>query len=1004
MILSAGWKRAVPIAVLVLPLLVGLSSTAAAQAQSTPAKATAQAKDQQAKPDQKVTQAEAEGVVRTKEEVTVTGTMIPRKDLTSLSPVAVVTPDEVTTQPASRIEDLIQQLPQVFAAQNSTISNGASGTATVDLRYLGPTRTLPLLNGRRMASGDAFATSPDLNFIPTALVKRVDVLTGGASSVYGADAVSGVVNFVMDTEFEGFRGEVHWNGFQHNNNDATAASINQARNFSYPTGSIWNYGGANFNLAVGGKFGDGKGHATAYVDYRDIGSITKDQRDYTNCSVSSLGATGPACGGSSTSPTGRFFTDDGRSWTVDPTTGNTFIPWNTSKYAFNFAPYNFMQRNDRRWSGGGFAHYKFSDAIEPYAEVMLMDDYSDAQIAPSGDFGNTLTINCDNPMMSEQERAIVCTNNGYGPSDTAGLQILRRNVEGGPRANQIRHTNWRLLGGMRGDINPTWSYDVYGMVAQVSSPQNYVNDLSVSRIADALNVVGTPGDPSTWSCASGNAGCVPWDVFSKGGVTQAAAGYISLPLILDSGTQTKVFNGTLRADLGRSGVKLASATEGLSIALGVEAREESLYVKPDDNYALGNGAGQGGPTLPVSGSYTTREAFGEALIPLVQDRSGAQDLSLELGYRFANYKAEGQGAKNNSSYKTLLSWAPVGGFKLRGGFNRAVRSPNVQELFAPQGLGLGGSEDICAGASPAYTSAQCQNTGMTAAQYGRVSENSAGQYNTFGGGNPDLNVETAKTWTGGFVWTPKSVTGLALTADYYDIKIDSTIGNLPADSIVKTCAVTGDPTLCGLVHRDQFGSLWRTPNGYTITTNQNIGKLRARGIDASASYPWNLGSAGFINFAIIGSSMLESRLTNPLLNYDCAGYFGNTCGDPSPGWRHRARVTWNTNFKASFTLGWRFTSHVTVDAASPESDLGNPGAIDQYKANGSYDIPAYNFFDVVAGYSVTPKLRLTAGCNNILDKEPPLGSGFTGNDYGPGFHGTYDPLGRSVYANLQFEF
>ena len=997
---STGWNRALAATLLVLPLLFGLTSLAVAEEQAQPAPAGAQ----QAKSDEKAAKAEAESAYRLKEEVTVTGTMIPRKDLTSLSPVTVVEPEEVTYQGTGRVEDLIQQMPQVFASQNSTITNGASGTAVIDLRYLGPQRTLVLLNGRRMASGDAFATSADLNFIPSALVKRADILTGGASSVYGADAVSGVVNFVLDTEFTGFRGEVHWNGFQHNNNDAIAAEINKARNFSYPTGSIWNYGGVNFNLAVGGKFGEGKGHASAFVDYRDIGDITKDQRDYTNCSVSALGATGPACGGSSTSPTGRFFTDDGKSWTVDPATGNTFIPWSSAKYAFNYAPYNFMQRNDKRWSGGGFAHYKFNDSIEPYAEIMLMEDYSDAQIAPSGDFGNTLTINCNNPMMSPQEYAIVCANNGYGPNDTAGLQILRRNVEGGARANQIRHTNWRLLSGIRGDINKTWSYDLYGMDAQVSSPQSYVNDLSVTRIADALNVVGTPGDPSTWQCASGNPGCVPYNPFTKGGVTQAATNYISLPLILDSGTETKMLNGTLKGDLGKSGVKLGSATEGIGLVGGFEVRKESLFITPDDNYRAGNGAGQGGPTLPINGSYTTKELFAEGLIPLVQDKGGAQDVSLELGYRYANYTPTGQSSKNNSSYKTLLSWSPVAGFKLRGGYNRAVRSPNVVELFTAQGIGLGGTEDICAGASPTYSPAQCQRTGVSAAQYGHVSENSAAQYNTLGGGNPLLDVEKANTWTGGFVWTPKSITGLALTVDYYDIKIDSTIGALGADSVIKTCATTGDPTLCGLIHRDQFGSLWRTPDGYTITTQQNIGKLKARGVDVSASYPWNLGGAGYITFTLIGSTMLESRLTNPLINYDCAGFFGNTCGDPSSKWRHRARASWNTKFGATFSVNWRFTNHVLVDAASSEPDLGNPGSIAQYKANGSYEIPSWNLFDLAIAYKVKEKLRLTVGCNNIADKEPPLGSGMSPNDYGPGFHGTYDPLGRSLYANLQFEF
>jgi iron complex outermembrane recepter protein len=1003
---------------LAVPLLLGLSLQVVAQEQSKPdekkadqakpdqTKQTDQAKEQTPEEKARAEKAEKEGKVRVFEEVTVTGSMIPRKDLTSLSPITVVEPAEVTYQGTGRVEDLIQQLPQVYAAQNATISNGASGTATVDLRYLGAVRTLVLLNGRRLPSGDAFATSPDLNFLPAALVKRVDILTGGASSVYGADAVSGVVNFVMDTEFEGFRGEANWNGFQHNNSNAIAQQINQARGFTYPTGSVWNYGGVNFDLAVGGRFGENKGHATAFVDYRDIGDITKDERDYTNCSVLSPGATGPSCGGSSTSPTGRFFTDDGKSWTVDPATGNTFVPWDSSKYLFNYAPYNFMQRNDRRWSGGGFAHYTVNDSFQPYAEVMVMEDYSDAQIAPSGDFGNTLTINCDNPMMSAQERAIVCTNNGYGPSDIAGLQILRRNVEGGPRVSQLRHTSYRLLSGVRGDINPTWSYDAYGMLAQVSSPQRYANDLSVRNLNDALNVVGSPGDPSTWQCASGNPSCAPWDVFSKGGVTQAALQFIGEPLVLDSGTQTKMFNGTLKADFSKAGIKLPSATEGISLAVGAELREESLYVHPDANWSStdNNGAGQGGPTVPVDGSYTTKEGFAEALVPLAQDKSGVQDLSLELGYRFDDYQASSQSSKNNSSYKALLSWSPIAGLKLRGGFNRAVRAPNVTELFSPQGLGLGGSADICAGSSPTATLEQCQRTGVTAAQYGHIAENSANQYNTLGGGNPQLDVEKANTWTGGFVWTPKSITGLALTVDYWDVKIDSEIANLPADSVIQTCANTGDPALCALIHRDQFGSLWRTPNGYTITTQQNIGTAKARGIDVSASYPLNLGSAGFISFSLIGSSMLESTLTTPLFSYDCAGYFGNTCGIPLAKWRHRMRASWNAKFGATFSVGWRFINHVLVDAASPNPDLGNPGLIDTYKANNIYEIPSNSWIDLAVGYKVKEKLRLTVGCNNIFDKEPPLGSGMSPNDYGPGFYGTYDPLGRALYANMKFEF
>src|SRR5688572_8576078 len=283
--MSCTWfVRRLPIGVLLLPLLVGPASWAAAQEPPQPEATPAPTPDEKAK----IEQAEKEGVVRTGEEVTVTGSLIPRPDVEALSPVTVVEAAEVTYTGTGRVEDLVQALPQVFAEQNSTISNGATGTATVDLRHLGAERTLTLVNGHRMATGDAFAAGGDMNFIPAALVKRVDILTGGASSAYGADAVAGVVNFVLDTEFEGFRGAVSWNGFQHDNDNALAQEINASRGYTAPSGSSFEHGGVNLNLAVGGRIGGGKGHASAFIDYRDIADIWKDARDYTNCSVQAL--------------------------------------------------------------------------------------------------------------------------------------------------------------------------------------------------------------------------------------------------------------------------------------------------------------------------------------------------------------------------------------------------------------------------------------------------------------------------------------------------------------------------------------------------------------------------------------------------------------------------------------------------------------------------------------------------------------------------------------------
>ncbi len=987
-----------PVSLLILPLFLGASWAALAQAQATPPPTDEE--------KARLEQAEKEGKVRVTEEVVVTGSLIPRKDLDALSPVAVVDVEEVTYTGTGRVEDLIQQLPQAFAAQNSTIANGASGTATVQLRNLGDVRTLGLLNGRRMASGDAFSTSADLNFIPSALVSRVDVLTGGASSAYGADAVAGVVNFVIDTEFEGLRGEVSWNGYQHNNNNEQAQQINEARGYTYPTGSTWNEGGYNFNFAVGGKFGDGgKGHASAFVDYRDVAAITKDERDYTNCSVQSLGATGPACGGSATWQYGRFLAfgsapgSTAGDYVLDPRTGNnTTFRRRVGTDVFNFAPYNFMQRNDEKWSGGAFVRYRINEKFEPYTEVMVMHDYSDAQIAPSGNFFSTTIINCDNPMLSPQQRALICGSQTDGYTD---LYIGRRNVEGGGRNDKLQHTNWRLVGGVRGDINPTWSYDVYGMHAQVDAPDVYENDFLVSRLENALDVVGTPGQPGTWQCRSGDAGCVPYNIFAIGGVTDEAVNYLSVPYMYNSGTKTQMLSALVKGD---TGLKFPSATEKVWVAFGGEIRKESLFVSPDYIRANGLGAGSGGPTNFVDGSYQTDEAYAELRVPMVQDTSGFQDLSLELGYRFAHYTPTDEASKNNSSYKAMLSWAPVDGFRLRGGFNRAVRAPNVQELFRPQSVGLSGSEDICAGTNPSATREQCVRTGVPASQYGRVLENPAGQYNSLLGGNPGLDVEKADTKTVGFVWTPKSIAGLTVTADFFDIKIDQTIDSLFADDIIKNCAETGSAATCSLIHRDALYTLWLTNDGYTISTNQNIGQRGSQGIDVSMTYPWNLGDAGFVTFSMMGSSVLKSTLTTPLLDYDCAGYMGNQCGIPSPAWRHRMRATWNTKFKATFTLNWRYISGVKNDDLSDDPDLGNPALVSRLEANGSDKFPAYNWFDLAVVYKFTDKMRLTLGCNNLFDKEPPLGSGLQDIDYGPGYYGTYDPLGRALFANLQFEF
>jgi len=950
------------------------------------------------------------------EAVQVTGTLIPRPTLEAMSPVTTLEVEELTYRGINRVEDLLTSLPQVFVAQNSSVSNGSTGVATVDLRYLGTQRTLVLIDGKRMPQGDAFGTGADLNFIPSALVKRVDVLTGGASATYGADAVAGVVNFVLDRDFTGFKGGVEYSGYQHNNTNSLADSINAAKGFSIVKGSRWNDGPIDFNVAYGSKFADNRGHASFYLDYRKTNAITKDQRDYTNCSVGTLYAS-PTCGGSGTIPTGQFIvypnTDAdgnlivpgtaGGTYTLDPTSGA--LRTRTASDVYNYAPRNFMQRPDKRWAGGAFINLDMNKYITVYGDVMFMDDTTDAQIAESGDFGNTSQVNCNNPLLSPEEVAAFCTNAGYGLNDIATVVILRRNVEGGGRVSHLNHTDLRYSAGIKGTLNNAWSYDMYGLQGTVRSPQTYSNDLNVNRLQNSLLVTGTPENPVCTDQTG--ATCVPWNIFRLGGVTPEALGYLNLDEALDSGTRTRVFNLTLKGDLKDYGIISPMATEAIKVATGFEYRQEYLFVHSDYPFENALGAGSGGPTQSVEGDYSVKEFFAEGLIPIVQDKPYAKDLSLDAGIRVSDYSSTG----THSTYKLEVSWAPTADFKLRAGYNRATRAPNITELYTPQGIGLGGSEDLCAGQfslgeTPSATQAQCELMGVPANRYGTVATNPAGQYNTLGGGNPLLTPEVADTWTVGAVITPrKFLPGFTATLDYYNIKINETIGSYGSSDIQNTCATTGQ--LCEFIHRDPFYTTWLQTTGYIETLNQNIGALQSKGLDITGSYtrpmPKDLGAFS-INF--IGTYLMNEYINTGLYEYDCVGLFGNVCGVPTPKWRHLARFSWETPWKFTVTAGWRFIGPVMEDSGSSQAALSNPVRFARLEGNGNMaaNIPSFNWLDLGVTWKITKNITFIGGVNNVFDKEPPLGIGSSPNDYGAGFYNTYDSLGRYIHTGVQFSF
>ena len=958
--------------------------------------------------------------------VVVTGSRIPQPNLQSVSPVSVVSNADIQAQGATRVEDIINTLPQAFASQGSTISNGASGTATINLRGLGSSRTLVLIDGRRLVPGDPGTSAADINFIPSTLVDRVDVLTGGASAVYGADAVAGVVNFVMIKNFQGVKIDANYDSYQHDNGNAAGQAANKAHGYPLPSNSVSDGRGYEVSAIIGANAPDGKGNVTAYATYRQINPVMEGNRDYSACTLSDSSGTGLYCSGSSTSFPGRFryiSTTTGKltSMTLGP--NGTFTPYNSAVNAYNFGPINYFQRPDERHTFGAFADYQIDPKADVYSQIMFADDDSTAQIAAGGIFlgggpnttvGGGYLVNCNNPLIPAAMIAQMCTPaqiaaaNGGNYANGVGsvpVNIGRRDVEGGPRANEIRHTEYRVMLGMKGDLDKVWSYDgylLYGTsMLQTSTTGYFLN----SRIANALDVI-TVGGKTV--CISGGS-CVPYNPWTAGGVTQASLNYLEAASFAKGNATERVASFSTSGKLGEYGIKSPYANDGVGVALGAEYREESSSYQADALAQSGDLSGAGGASPTTIGSYNVYDLFGEVHVPVISDHPFVKSFDLEGAYRYSDYSSIG----STSTWKLGGEWAVDDQVRLRGSFNRAVRAPNINELYNPQNLVLDGNSDPCVGLigskTLTATAAQCARSGVTAAQYGNISPSSSNQFSGITGGNPNLKPETSDTISVGAVFTPRFAPGLVLSVDYFDISVKSFISNVGFNNILTQCLTTG--LFCSQVHRDNLGEL-DTNTGYIQDTTLNTGKLETSGVDLNASYRFSLDKVGLKDMGRVTltgvGTLLDSYKTTTLPGlptYDCAGYYGNTCGTPNPKWRHKIRATWDTPwFGTSLSAQWRYFDSVTLDG-STSNGLINGGNVTYVPSEAK--IAAYNYIDLSASFKVKDGYTLRVGVNNIFDKDPPIvGSDYcpTGQCNGNTFPQVYDALGRYVFASISAQF
>ena len=958
----------------------------------------------------------------TLQEVVVTGSRISAPNQVSISPVTFVSAVDIQQTGVTRVEDLLNSLPQVFAAQGSNVSNGATGAATVNLRGLNDKRTLVLVNGFRLGPGDPAVSASDINMIPVEMIDSIEVLTGGASSVYGADAVAGVVNFKMNDHFEGVKVVADGGIYQHSNdNPRGVQQAIAASGFQQAPSSV--NPGAQKSLAfiAGLNSADGKGNATFYATYRNIAAVLQSQYDYSACTLGSGFVTNNSgkfsCAGSSTSYPGRFTVEaingvpvkGGIENTIGP--GGSLVPF-TAANLYNFGPLNFYQRPDERYTAGAFLHYEFNEHATVYSQAMFMDDRSTAQIAPGGVFAGEFSFNCANPFLSAQELGTWC---GGNTANNTTVLIGRRNVEGGDRLSILEHTDFHEVIGVKGKIDEAWDYDASFQWSFVNTPVLTANSFDINKITNSLNVTGTAAAPV---CTVGPP-CAPYNIFSLGGVTQAALNYLYTPSSAIGRVEHTVANINLTGDLGKYGVQSPLANTGLKINLGGEYRDVKTSSLPDAEAQSGNLSGSGGATLPVSGGIISREGFIEARMPLIEDKPFAQSLDVETGYRYSSYNL---GFKTNT-YKFGVDWSPVHDVRLRGSFARAVRAPNVVELFSPSAVLLDGSytSDPCAGATPVASAAACARTGVTAAQYGHIESNPAGQYNGLLGGNPGLKPETALTTSFGIGWTPSFVPGFRAQIDYYNIKIEGVIQSLGGANVLNQC-LTND-VLCGSIHRDSLGSLFLLPTGFITDPLVNNGSLLERGVDVDLSYSFDIGSLGKIRTALVGTYInrydVEPIANTPGSAYDCAGLYGTTCssfltgaGIPVFRWRNTLRTTWSTPWSGlDVSLAWRYFSPVKTEQLSSNPNLAaaNGGTI----ANGGISstdafVSSYSYFDLTAAMKLGDKVTLRLGVNNILDKDPPIigASTLPGPPAGNGntFPQAYDSLGRFIFGEITAQF
>ncbi|HEY4545678.1 MAG TPA: TonB-dependent receptor [Pedomonas sp.] len=894
------------------------------------------------------------------ETIVVTGSRIARPELQASSPVAVVGAEEFKFSGAMHVEEVLHELPQVIPSLGATSNNPGDGASTVDLRGLGATRTLVLVNSRRYVAYDE-QQIVDLNTIPTALVERVDVVTGGRSSIYGSDAIAGVVNFILKKDFEGVQLGGNYRLNEKGDGD------------TYTIDGI-----------IGGNFADGKGNVTAYVSYSKRKPIMAGARSFTDYVISDDLEGGWYEGGSAVLPNGLLITSAGAFFAEAD--GN-LRPYNDETY--NYAPDNYLQVPNERWFIGSFANYEINEHFKVFSEFQYVNSRAKTLLAPTPVTGN-FAVDVDSSFLTPAARAILA------PLDTDGdgfatMAVYRRMNETGGRLQLDDRNAFRALVGLEGNIAAGWTYEAYYSYARNRNIQTQDGNISRSAFAQALRT--TFDADGNLVCVNASGGCVPLNIFGLGNASPEAVDFVSLGSTNLNAIQSQVASFVISNsdlfDLGGGPV---------GIALGAEWRSERGSYRPDTFLASGDVIGFNAGEA-TSGGYSVKELYGELIVPLISDKAFAHKLEFNGAARYSDYS---NAVGSAWSYSAGLMYAPVEDITFRGQYQRAVRAPTVNQLFQGNAVGFPAASDPCQtpAATPGSTLAQtCIANGFPANMIGQPLPGANSQIQSVSGGNPDLTEEKADTYTIGAVFQPSFLPRFTMTVDYYNIKIDDYIATPGTTSIIAACYGNGDNgftpydvAMCSLAPRNQISGLLEG----VVNVFANLGKLKTEGVDFEARYwtnvPFGIENDGRLEFRLAGTRLIHWELNTvasiPSLLVDCTGAFGAQCGDPFSKWRWSLRTTYSTG-PLTASIAWRH--------------LGSAKDDDEGTLYWKEKVGSYNLFDLAASYELNDTISFTAGVNNIFDKKPPL-FGDGNNQQSNTFPQSYDVFGRQYFFSATAKF